>query len=116
MSLYNLSLLASGLFLLNGFIAWLFFARLSMARIEKTMVAEGIEKPAWDSAGFRVPSYAWAIMLPMGRGNPANSPIVNVPVIKRLATRRDWYLATWLNISSLGFLLFGFIVWALIKE
>ncbi len=91
------------LFLVSSLIAWLLFARLSMARIEREMKEEGIALPNWDKrAGFRLVSYLRVILW---RPQPNKTlPLIDVPATLRLATRRDWFRALWLETSLLGFI------------
>jgi hypothetical protein len=71
-------------------IAWISFARLSMARIEREIIRDGFPRPSpWDGPGARILWYATAISLPIGRFNRADNPLIDVPLVRRYATRAD---------------------------
>src|SRR5690625_829144 len=83
--------------------AWLIFARLSMARIEKDLMADGQSRPApWDRSGGRVIWYAYAIALPLGPWNPEDDPLINVKLVRHYANRSDkvraWALCVLVNL------------------
>lgn len=79
------------------FLSWLVFARLSMARIERAILADGHPRPCpWDGPGVRTLWYARAIAFPVGRRNPVDDRLIDVPLVRRYATRADrirsWFL------------------------
>lgn len=79
-----------GIFMMATFISWLCFARLSMARIEREMKRDGLSRCSpWDGVGYRVLWYLWAIVLPVGDWNRADDPLIDVPTVRRYATRFD---------------------------
>lgn len=72
------------------FIAWIAFARLTMARIEREIIKDGLPRPSpWDGIGARTISYAYAIALPVGRANRPDNPLIDVLLVRRYATRKD---------------------------
>ena len=86
-------------------IAWIGFARFSMARIERQMKKDGLTRQSsWDGVGLRVLWYASAIAFPVGIFNQANDPLIDVPTVRRYSTRFDRYLGWALMISGLIFL------------
>ena len=71
-------------------IAWISFARLTMARIEREIKRDGLPRPCpWDGPGARALWYASAISLPVGRFNRADNPMIDVPLVRKYATRAD---------------------------
>lgn len=94
------------------FISWIVFARLSMARIERKIMAEGHPRPCpWDGPGARTLWYAWAITVPVGRLNPANDPLIDVPLVLRHATRADRMRGWALMVSGYSMLAVILIIW-----
>ena len=94
-------------FLLLGIctcIAWLVFARMSMRRIEKKVREEGNDRTGWDGIGGRAIWYAGAIVLPIGRANRPNSPLIDPVAVQRHATAGDRKRAWWLVISMCSWL------------
>jgi hypothetical protein len=88
------------LFLVHGGF-WLAFARLSMKRIEKAMDKDGVSRPCpWDGVGWRAVWYAFAVGIPIGFWNPANDPLVDVPLLRRYANGFDRQLAFWFVLSG----------------
>lgn len=83
--------------------SWLLFGRLTMARIEKSIQADGEPRPCpWDGPGARIIWYAWAIAVPMGRFNPADDPLIDVPLVRKYSTRSDKVLAITMLSSTWG--------------
>ncbi|MGQ9427040.1 hypothetical protein ACXYTJ_15405 [Gilvimarinus sp. F26214L] len=81
-----------------------------MARIEKELKKEGIRRPCpWDGPGARIVWYAWAIAVPVGRLNRLDDPMIDVPLVRSRATRRDKAIATVMLISTAMLLLLIFI-------
>lgn len=69
---------------------WIAFARLTMARIEREIIKDGLPRPSsWDGIGARTVSYAYAIALPVSRANRPDNPLIDVLLVRRYATRRD---------------------------
>lgn len=88
------------------FLSWLCFARLSMARIEREMKRDGLSRTStWDGVGLRALWYVYAIVLPVGGWNRADDPMIDVPTIRRYATRCDWILGMTLFISGNGWVI-----------
>lgn len=84
---------------ISAMLAWLTFARLSIARIAKKMNAAGLHPLDWGPNGNRVPEYAREILkTKKGFTPPAQ---LRSPVL-RFATPKDWYLALWLLVSLYG--------------
>jgi|SRR5690625_691398 len=91
----------SGFLLAAMFASWLLFARLTMARIERDLKADGYPRPApWDGVGGRALWYAWAIALPLGPWNPEDDPLINVKLVRRYANRSDKLRAWALFVSG----------------
>jgi hypothetical protein len=104
----NLFLLSTGISFLIMAVVWVAFARISMARIEKTMVQDGLNRPCpWDGLGGRAVWYAFAVGLPVGPLNPRNDPLIDVPLVREYARPLDRRLGLALVVSSLSFLLIG---------
>lgn len=60
--------------LLTVMVSWLVFGRMSMARIEKAIMAEGKPRPcSWDGVGGRLVWYAYAVALHHQEINPESS-------------------------------------------
>jgi hypothetical protein len=96
-------------------ICWLCFARLTMARIEREMKRDGLSRSSsWDGVGLRVLWYLYAIVLPVGDWNRADDPMIDVPTVRRYATRFDRILGmiffvagnTWVIVIVLGEIFF----------
>lgn len=112
--LVNLFFLVFGLLAMITFISWIAFARLSMARIEREMRADGLPRPCpWDGVGGRAIWYAWAIALPIGPWNRLNDPLIDVPRVRQYASRRDVILGRWLMGSGYTFVVIGVAGWFL---
>jgi len=66
--------------------AWIAFARISMARIEKDIQNDGLPRPAsWDGTGARALWYCYAIALPVGIFNLPNDPFFDSTTVRRYA-------------------------------
>ena len=113
----NLFLLILGCSFIPLAVAWVTFARVSMARIEKAMKRDGLDRPCpWDGVGGRVVWYACAIGLPIGPWNPVNDPLVDVPLLRQYARPLDRKLGlafvvaagTFLAIGIFGIFVFDF--------
>lgn len=90
--------------------SWLLFGRLTMARIEKSIKADGKPRPCpWDGPGARIVWYAWAIAVPVGRFNPADDPLIDVPLVRKHSTRIDKVLATTMLSSTWLLILLTFL-------
>lgn len=89
-------LLVFFIFAISMMIAWLVFSNMTMKRIEREFNQLGIERVDWDGPGFRVLSYATIILFKTERMNDQNYQFVPVSATRKLATKRDWYLALWL--------------------
>jgi len=112
-NLSDLFLAAFGVCFIITAISWISFSRLTMARIERRLRAEG--KPrlcSWDGVGARALWYAWAIALPIGIANPENDPLIDVLTVRRMATRADWWRAVAFMTSSNFFLFVTLVSWA----
>ncbi|WP_341936431.1 hypothetical protein [Marinimicrobium sp. C2-29] len=96
-------------FLALMFGSWLGFARLTMARIEKQMKAEGKPRPCpWDGPGGRVVLYAYAIVLPQKLAKRIHVQLIDAPLIRRYALPKDRWLAFVLVISGSTMIFLGF--------
>ena len=79
-------------------IAILLFGRISVKHIESEMAKEGILPPEWDKGiGMRYPAYASIIMRP---NTKRHASTVDIEATKRLSRRIDWYLAVFVQLSS----------------
>ncbi|MFA5530615.1 MAG: hypothetical protein WDA11_08100 [Thiohalomonadaceae bacterium] len=83
-----------------------------MARIEREMKQDGFSRPySWDGPGALW--YAYAISLPIGRFNRADDPLIDVPLVRKYATRIDVILGRTLLIFGYLFVLFMLVAWLL---
>ena len=57
--------------------------------------------------------YAYAISLPIGRFNRADDPLIDVPLVRKYATRIDVILGRTLLIFGYLFVLFMLVAWLL---
>jgi len=81
------------------------FARMSVSRIERAIVAEGRPRPCpWDGPSARAFWYAWAITLPIGRRKLADGRLIDVPLLRRHASWADRVRA-WLLMAAVCSLL-----------
>lgn len=82
-------LLVSVFFVLSA-VAWVAFGRLTMGRIEKELKSEGIPRPAsWDVVGYRILSYAWALVLSERRWKASDDFLLDVGLVRRYARPVD---------------------------
>ena len=89
-------------------IAWISFARLTMARIEREIKRDALPRPCpWDGPGARALWYASAISLPIGRFNRTDNPLIDVSLVRRYATRRDIIRGRFLLIVGYLFVIVG---------
>ncbi|WP_432460906.1 hypothetical protein [Agarivorans sp. QJM3NY_25] len=79
-----------------------------MRRFEEQFELRGVERIDWDGLGFRVLSYATVILFKTDRLNDDNYQFVPVSETRKLATKKDWFLALWLWGSGIGMLVVGF--------
>jgi hypothetical protein len=90
MELLDLLVWASGILFMATAVAWISFARITMARIEREIMRDGFPRPCpWDGPGARVVWYAHAIAVPIGRFNRFDDPLIDVPLVRKYATRAD---------------------------
>ncbi|MEJ2669829.1 MAG: hypothetical protein P8077_06105 [Gammaproteobacteria bacterium] len=95
-------------------ISWISFARLSMARMERDMKADGLPRPCpWDGPGVRVLWIARAISVPVGWFNSAGDPSIDVLTVRKYATANDKKRAIAVMISGYSFVLVVFSAAAL---
>lgn len=95
--------------------AWLTFGRISMGRIEKAIIAEGLPRPCyWDGSGFRIVLYAGALTMPnlMFNEHDEQPGKVNPMLVNKYAKAHDRVLAWILLSSAAGVGLSGLIVMA----
>ena len=79
-----------GICFLGSLLAWVIFGRLSMARIEKSIMAEGKPRPcSWDGVGGRVIWYAYTVALPASWFNELDDRQLNTADVKRYTTKAD---------------------------
>ncbi|MBR9980398.1 MAG: hypothetical protein KFF50_05160 [Desulfatitalea sp.] len=97
-----------------GFLSWIFFARLTMARIEREMRADGLPRPAsWDGIGYRALWYSHAMVLPIGIWNQPDDPLIDVPLVRRYAKRAD-IIRAWVFFVSMYLACFMLILYLLL--
>ncbi len=90
--------LIGGISFLVWCLATLLFSRISVKHIESEMAKEGILPPEWDKGiGMRYPAYASIIMRP---NTKRHASTVDIEATKRLSRRIDWYLAVFVQLSS----------------
>lgn len=98
------------LFLATG-ISWLLFGRLTMARIERDIKADGLPRPSpWDGPGARILSYAYALALPEKWAlRTVDTRLLDAELIRRYAIPAD-------RIRGAALLIFGnaFVVFILL--
>ncbi|MFC4257639.1 hypothetical protein ACFOZ5_01195 [Marinobacter lacisalsi] len=93
-------------FLIVTMLSWLVFGRLSMARIERAIMAEGKPRPCpWDGVGGRLVWYAYAVALPESFFNDIDNRQLKTSDVKRYSTRADYYRAWVFMIAGHGFVL-----------
>jgi hypothetical protein len=108
-------ILLSGGVMLLSFLSILLFGRATMAPMEKKIEQDGLPRPCpWDGPGVRILWYAYAIALPVGRLNRADDPLIDVPLVRRYATKGDKARAVMLLASTHTFILTLFFYWLLI--
>lgn len=97
-------------------IAWLTFSRLTMARIEGKMKAQGLpETFQWDGVGGRVFFYAFAISLPEKAALRIDQRLINSALVRSYASRADRFrgvfflcsFCLWIIITFIGILVGG---------
>ena len=77
-------------FILMG-IAWITFARLTMARIERDIKKGGLSASfLWDGLGGRIVFYALAIVLSTNKAQRINQ-LIDVSLVRKYANRGDWH-------------------------
>ena len=96
-------------------IAWLTFGRLTMARIERKIMADGLPRPSpWDSTGARILSYAYALALPEKWAlRTVDTRLLDARLVRRYALPADRMRGAAVLIfgnSFLAFLLLGSLV------
>ena len=107
------TLLFFGLFIVMA-ITWIAFARLSMARIERSIKGDGLPDGfQWDGVGGRIVFYALAIVLPPKMAMRINQ-LIDVELVRKYATPRDWALGfsflisgnTWIFITIVAMIFY----------
>lgn len=81
-----------GCLVFSMFMAILFYF-ITVRRIEKQFLIEGVTRPDWDGIGLRIPGYAIIILCDTQRLNDKNYPLLPVAETRRLATKIDRLLA-----------------------
>ena len=90
--------------------SWVVFGRLSMARIEKSIMAEGKPRPcSWDGVGGRIIWYAYTVALPARFFNKLDDRQLNTADVKRYTTRADRIRAWVLMISGHTMMVMGLL-------
>lgn len=71
--------------------AWITFARLTMARIERDMKKDSVpEGFLWDGLGGRIFFYAFAIVFSESKAKRIDK-LINVSLVRSYANHRDWH-------------------------
>lgn len=71
-------------------LSWVVFGRLSMAKIEKAIMAEGKPRPCpWDGTGGRLVWYAYTVALPASFFNEVDDRQLKTADVKRYTTKAD---------------------------
>ena len=71
-------------------VAWIAFARLTMGRIEREIIRDGLPRPSrWDGIGARTPGYVFSIACPGHGWDDPGNPIIDVALVQRYATKAD---------------------------
>jgi hypothetical protein len=92
-----------------SFGSWLAFARCSMARVERQMAKDKMQRPCtWDGPGARVVLYAYAFVLPEGLVRRINPMLIDALLVRRYATAKDRWLALALLLSGHALIALGF--------
>lgn len=95
--------------LLTAMVSWLVFGRLSMAKIEKSIMAEGKPRPCpWDGVGGRLVWYAYAVALPESFFNDIDNRQLKTSDVKRYTTKADRLRAWVFMIAGHGFVVLVF--------
>ncbi|WP_339805173.1 hypothetical protein [uncultured Marinobacter sp.] len=84
-------------------LSWPVFGRVSMGRIEKRIMADGLPRPCdWDGAGFRIILYVGALTIPkfMFNEHDEEPGKVNPKLVNKYAKTYDRVLA-WVFLSTL---------------
>ena len=91
------------------------FMRGSMARIERDLLKDGYGRLCpWDPWGMRAVLLAHSLVLPIGKFNSPNNPLIDVVTVNKYATKSDRWLALAHLITMALFLIVGFMtVWLL---
>ncbi|NRB42077.1 MAG: hypothetical protein HRU20_26995 [Pseudomonadales bacterium] len=77
------------------------FTRISLKHIETEMAKEGILPPAYDNGiGGRIVPYSMVILFPSIN---RHASLIDVESTLKHARKIDWYLALFLNVTSLLF-------------
>ena len=108
--LANIFYVLFGISFLSMAIAWIAFARFSMARIEREIREEGLSRPgSWDGVGARALWYSHAIVIPLGIWNFPNNPFFDVMTARRHAKPIDKTLGLVFLISGYTFVVVGLV-------
>lgn len=90
-------------------IAWITFARLSMARIERDVKKDGHPDTfQWDGLGGRIFFYAFAIVFSESKAKRINK-LINVSLVRSYATHGDWLRGLIFMIASNTCILVTFV-------
>ena len=102
-----------GVVAMATFSSWIVFARLTMARIEREIKTAGLPRPAqWDGVGYRVLWYLHAIIFPVGIWNRLDDPLIDVPLVRRYATKGDM-IRGWIFFASNSLFLILLLIFVL---
>lgn len=105
--------IGAGLFLLTGLVMsvfFLFFARISVRRIEKEMAKKGLELCPWDTSGLRIIWCAGAIFFKGTWMDNKDDMLINRNAVNEVATKLDRFLAKGAYISTLVLCFIGAVL------
>lgn len=97
-------------------IAWIAFARLTMGRIEREIIRDGLPRPSrWDGVGARAPGYAFSIACPGHGWDAPGNPLIDASLVRRYATNADRTRA-WFFIATGGLFLLHLVLGGLVLD
>lgn len=93
-------LLVSILFVLSA-VTWIAFGRVTMGRIERELKKDGVPRPAsWDALGYRIFSYAWALVFSEERWKASNDFLLDANLVRQYARPVDRVLGSLFIIAT----------------
>ena len=96
----NLFMASALLSFLAFAVAWITFARLTMGRIERALIQDGLPRPSpWDGVGMRAPGFAFSIACPGHGWDDPGNPLIDVALVQRYAIKAD-RMRAWFFIAT----------------